>query len=201
MAAPVGALATATANSITVPAAFGSTFLGGSTAAATAAAAKAGALGLGGAAAGGMGALGALGAIAPWALGAIGLARMFSRKKVRVYHDLPRYDLQADRRSEADMAYTPMFLSGTTPLGQQQSPVAPTTSYDLYSQGNSPMLGLSGFGAVRGFGGFGGGVAGGQSAAQPISQTWSGFSQPMTNYGSVLTNPSKIRSATSWRKA
>lgn len=99
-----------------------------------------------------------------------GLSRAFDKKKTvyterRLYKDVPRYDLQADRRQTADVGYSPFFVSGSggyQPMGQRHQ--RSLSGYEMYGSGGSPMLGLSGFGGapsgLGGFGGFGGGVQG-----------------------------------------
>ena len=137
---------------------------------------------------GGTSALGALGAIAPWALGAIGLYSLFNKPKPPVIRkDMANYDRQNDLRSQADRMYSPMFMSGyggSSSINPQQAytqQYTPTTQYSQYSN-----LGMSGFGRIKGFGGMGGGIN--PSSPMPVNNTnWTGFTNPLTNYGSANT--------------
>lgn len=147
------------------------------------------------------GLMASIGAAMPWLAAAAVLVSIFRKRKkyqnYTVYSDLPRYDLQGDMRTAQDRMFNPSIASGTTPIGMPGGGVVPgITGYDLYSQGNSPMLGLSGFGSVRGFGGFGGGTMTNVPNKQMfMPQQWTGYGAN-TNYGSgygILNAPTETR--------
>jgi len=195
MTLPVSALYPST---YSVPASFGASFLGGSAATASAASSAAAA---GAASAGGFGAaMGAMGTIAPWALGAYGVGKLlglWGNERVPVIRkDMANYDRQNDLRSQADRMYSPMFMSGyggSSSINPQQAytqQYTPTTQYSQYSN-----LGMSGFGRIKGFGGMGGGIN--PSTQMPTNNTnWTGFTNPLTNYGSA-NNGGGIKGLTS----
>jgi hypothetical protein len=120
----------------------------------------------------------------PWlAAGAIVYALVSGRKKTlkfRRYNELPRFDLQSDKRSGMDKAYSPMFMSGTSSRQPWQpgSPLKTISSYE-YQSSQSQMLG----GTKPLFSGLGGVRAGYVKPVALGPGNWSGYTAD-TNYGS-----------------
>lgn len=181
MTLPVGALYPQT---YSVPASFGASFLGGSAASASAAATTA----AGATGSGAVGFMSGLGATLGWAAPAAYLAyRLFGQKKPIIHKDAPSYNANNDLRTQQDRMYSPMFMSG---IGGS-SAINPNLAYSQPSQTNTfqdylrnnNMMGVTGFGRIKGFGGYGG-MAGPETVSQTNNTNWTGFSTPLQNFGS-----------------
>lgn len=124
----------------------------------------------------------AFAAAIPWVAAAAVLYMALSSKKktlkFRRYNDLPRFDLQADKRLAQDK-YTPMFMSGTSSRQPWQpgSPISNTSGYEFNV--GSQMLAQK----INNFSGLGGGRAGYVKPVQLSPDNWTGY-QSVTNYGS-----------------
>jgi hypothetical protein len=198
MTLPIGALYPST---YSVPASVGASLFGGSAASASAisSAAATGASAAGGAAAGMGATMGAIGTAMPWMFGAIGLGKLlglWDKPKPVIRKDMTNFDRMNDLRSQSDRMYSPMFMSGyggSSSINPQQAytqQYTPTNQYSQYSN-----LGMSGFGQIKGFGGMGGGIN--PSTQMPTNNTnWTGFTNPLTNYGSA-NNGGGIKGLTS----